>query len=122
MGQRDNIFPPLLSRAERATTVLTDAELQGVAPTPAEGENWTKLCNNLKYILINATSGATATVCRQHQDAIGLEVYRQLFKCALPVATRSTGYRTKLFKPKFNNSNFEESFARWEWLVPRLWR
>ena len=52
MGLQDNIFPQLLSRAERATTVLTDAELLGAATT-IEGEKWTQLCNNLKYILIN---------------------------------------------------------------------
>ena len=33
MGLQDNIFPQLLSRAERATTVLTDAELLGAATT-----------------------------------------------------------------------------------------
>ena len=78
MGLQDNIFPQLLSRAERATTVLTDAELLGAATTLEEGEKWTQLCHNLKYILINITSGPAATVCRQHQDAMGLEVYRQL--------------------------------------------
>ena len=69
MGIQDNIFPQLLSRAERAPTVLTDAELLNAATTQEEGEKWVQLCNNLKYILINITSGAAATVCRQYQDA-----------------------------------------------------
>ena len=47
MGLQDSIFPQLLSRAERATTVLTDAELLGAATTLEEGEKWTQLCNNL---------------------------------------------------------------------------
>ena len=112
MGLQDNIFPQLLSRAERAATVLTDAELLGAATTIEEGEKWTQLCNNLKYILINITSGAAATVCRQYQDAMGLEVYRQLCnRFATPVGTRSIGYLTKLLKPTFDTNNFEESFS-----------
>jgi hypothetical protein len=66
MGLQDNILPQLLARAARATTVLTDAELLGAATTLEEGEKWTEPCNNLKYILINITSGAAATACRQH--------------------------------------------------------
>ena len=120
MGLQDNIFPRLLSRAERATTVLTDAELLGAATTIEEGEKWTQLCNNLKYILINITSGPAATICRQHQDAMGLEVYRQLCnRFAIPAGTRSIGYLTKLLKPKFNTNNFEESFSTWEFELAR---
>ena len=119
-GLQDNIFPKLLSRAERATTVLTDAELLGAATTIEEGEKWTQLCNNLKYILINITSGPAATICRQHQDAMGLEVYRQLCnRFAIPAGTRSIGYPTKLFKPKFDTNNFEESFSTWEFELAR---
>ena len=92
MGLQDNIFPQLLSRAQRATTVLSDTELLAAAATPEKGEKWTQLCNNLKYIPINITSGAAATVCRQHQDAMGLEVYRQLCsRFAIPVGTKSIG-------------------------------
>ena len=70
--------------------------------------------SNLKYILIKITSGA-ATVCRQHQDAMGLEVYKQLCnRFAIPVGTRSIGYLTRLLKPNFDNNNFEESFSTWE--------
>ena len=123
MGLQDNIFPQLLSRAERATTVLKDTELLAAAKTPEEGEKWTQLCNNLKYILINITSGAAATVCRQHQDAMGLEVYRQLCnRFAIPVRTRSIGYLTRLLKPKFDNNNFEESFSTWEFELARYER
>ena len=78
MGLEDNIFPQMLARAERATTVLTDAELLGAARALEEGEKWTQLCNNPKEPQIHShqhTSGAAAaTVCRQHQDAMGLEV------------------------------------------------
>ena len=123
MGLQDNIFPQLLSRAERAATVLTDAELLGAATTIEEGEKWTQLCNNLKYILINITSGAAATVCRQYQDAMGLEVYRQLCnRFAIPVGTRSIGYLTKLLKPTFDTNNFEESFSTWEFELARYER
>ena len=111
MGLQDNIFPQLLSR---------NAELLGAATTLEEGEKWTQLCNNLKYILIKITSGAAATVCRQHQDAMGLEVYRQLCnRFAIPVGTRSIGYLTRLLKPKFDNNNFEESFSTWEFELAR---
>jgi hypothetical protein len=48
MGLEDNIFPQMLARAERATTVLTDAELLGAARALEEGEKWTQLCNNPK--------------------------------------------------------------------------
>ena len=78
MGIQDNICPVPLSRAERATTVLTDAELTAAAGTPKEAERWIQLANNLKYILISTTTAAAATVRRQHQAAMGLEVYRQL--------------------------------------------
>ena len=103
MGLQDNLFPKLLARAEGATTVLTNAELLGVAATPEEGEEWTQLCNNHKYNTYSSASppGARATVCRQHQDAMGLEVYRQICKrFAIPVGTRSIGYLTKLLDPK----------------------
>ena len=122
MGIQDNIFPQLLSRAERAPAVLTDAELLGAATTQEEGEKWVQLCNNLKYILINITSGA-ATVCKQYQEAMGLEVYRQLCnRFATPVGTRSIGYLTKLLKPTFDINNFEESFSTWQFELARYER
>ena len=123
MGIQDNIYPDLLSRAERAPTVLTDAELIAAAGTPEEAEHWTQLANNLKYILISTTSAAAATVCRQHQAAMGLEVYRQLCqRFSIPLGTRSSGYLTKLLKPTFNHNNFEESFSTWEFEVDRYER
>jgi hypothetical protein len=77
MGIQVNIYPDPLA-AERATTVLTDAELTTAAGMPEEAERWIQLANNLKYILISTTTAAAATVCRQHQAAMGLEVCRQL--------------------------------------------
>ena len=68
MGIQDNIYPDLLSRAERATTVLTDAELTAAEGTPEEAERWIQPANNLKYILISTTTAAAATVCGQHQQ------------------------------------------------------
>ena len=63
MGLQDNIFPQPLSRAERATTVLTDAELLGAATTIEEGEKWTQLCNN------SNTSSSTSPAAQQQQFA-----------------------------------------------------
>jgi hypothetical protein len=80
------------------------------SPT-AEAERWIQLANNLKYILVSTTSAAAATVCPQHQAAMGLEVYRQ--RCqrfSIPLGTKSIGYLTKSLKPTFNHNNFEESF------------
>ena len=64
MGLQDNLFPKLLARAEGATTVLTNAELLGVAATPEEGEEWTQLCNNHKYNTYSSASppGARASL------------------------------------------------------------
>ena len=115
MGLQDNLFPKLLARAEGATTVLTNAELLGVAATPEEGEEWTQLCNNHKYNTYSSASppGARATVCRQHQDAMGLEVYRQICKrFAIPVGTRSIGYITKLLDPKWNKKRIPHKTSR----------
>ena len=86
MSVQDNLFSTLLPRAERATTQLTDAELIAAATTQEEADRYIQLANNLKYILISTTTGAAATVCRQHQDAMGLEVYRQICqRFALPI-------------------------------------
>ena len=108
MGIQDIIYPDLLSRAERAAKVLTNAELIAAAGTPEEAERWIQLANNLKYIQISTTSAAAATVCRQHQAAMGLEVYRQLCqRVSIPLGPRSIGYLTKLLKPTYNyNYNY----------------
>ena len=47
MGIQDNIYPDLLARAERATTVLTDAELIAAAGTPEEAERWIPMATRL---------------------------------------------------------------------------
>ena len=78
MSVQDNLFATPLPRAERATTQLTDAELIAAATTQEEADRYIQLANNLKHILISTATGAAATVCRQHQDAMGLEVYRQI--------------------------------------------
>ena len=125
MGIQVNIYPDPLA-AERATTVLTDAEITTAAGMPEEAERWIQLANNLKYILISTTTAAAATVCRQHQAAMGLEVCRQLCQhFSIPQGPRSTGYLTKLFKPTpptFNHNNFEESFSTWEFEVEEVER
>ena len=111
MGIQDNLYPDLLARAERVTTVLTDAELIAAAGTAEEAKRWIQLANNLKHILISTISAAAETVCRQHQAAMGLEVCRQLCQLfSIPLGTRSIGYLTKSLKPTFNHNNFEESF------------
>ena len=74
MGIQDNIYPDMLARAERATAVVTDAEQIATAGTPEEAERWIQLANDLKYIPISAITTAAATVYRQHQKAMGLEV------------------------------------------------
>ena len=75
--------------------------------------------NNPKYILINITSGAAAaTVCRQHQDAMGLEVSSGNYL----LEQEEFGYLTKLLKQKFDNNNFEESFSTWEFELARYER
>ena len=72
---------------------------------------------------INITTGPAATVCRQHQQEIGLEVFRQLGdRFSIPVGTRSIGYLTKLLKPTFDTNNFEESFSNWEFELNRYER
>ena len=122
MDIQDNIYPDQLSRAERATTVLTDAELTAAEGTPEEAERWIQPANNLKYSLISTTTAAAATVCRQHQTAMGLEVYRQLCQSfATCLGTRSIDYLT-VAKATFSHNNFEESFSTWEFEVERYER
>ena len=93
MGIQDSIYPDLLARAERATTVPTDVELTAAAETPEEAESWIQRANNLKHTLISTTTAAAAIAHRQHQRAKGLEVYRQLcHRVLIPLGTRSIGY------------------------------
>ena len=115
MGLQDPFYPRMFRLAEAATQQVTEAHLRQAATTLEEAEAWVQLDQNLKYVLINVTTGAAATLCRQHQHEIGLEVLRQLnIRFSLPVGTRSIGYLTKLLKPTFDNNNFEESFSNWE--------
>ena len=101
--------------AEAAAQQVTEAHLRQAATTLEEAEAWVQLYQNLQYVLINVTTGAAATLCRQYQHEIGLEVPRQPnIRFALPVGTRSIGYLTKLLKPTFDSNNFEESFSNWE--------
>ena len=123
MGLQDTVYPTLITRAEGATARLTDADLRTAATNRDEGDKWVQLSNNLKYILINITTGPAATVCRQHQHEMGLEAYRQLcIRFATPLGTRSIGYLTQLLKPTFDTNNFEESFATWEFELARYER
>ena len=115
MGLQDPFYPRMFRLAEAATQQVTEAHLRQAATTLEEAEAWVQLDQNLKYVLINVTTGAAATLCRQHQHEIGLEVLRQLnIRFSLPIGTRSIGYLTKLLKPTFDNNNFEESFSNWE--------
>ena len=69
MGIQDNIYPDLLARAERAATVLTDAELIAAAGTPEEAKRWIQLANNLKHILISTISAAAQYQLQQKRCA-----------------------------------------------------
>ena len=123
MGLMDPFYPNILRRAATSTQRLTEADLRGAAQNMEEADRWVQLDNNLKYILVNVTTGAAATVCRQYQHEMGLEAYRQLSnRFAIPLGTRSVGYLTKLLKPTFDSNNFEESFSNWEFELSRYER
>ena len=120
MGLQDPFYPRMFRLAEAAAQQVTEAHLRQAATTLEEAEAWAQLDQNLNYVLINVTTGAVATLCRQNQHEIGLGVLRQLnMRFALPVGTRSIGYLTKLLKPAFDNNNFEESFSKWEFELNR---
>ena len=116
-------YPALLQASENANAELTEAQLRGAATTIEDGERHVRLSTDLRYILINTTTGAAATVCRQYQHTIGFEMYRQLcIRFSIPLGTRSIGHLTRLLKPKFDNNNFEESFSTWEFELQRFER
>ena len=116
-------YPRMFRLAEQATQQVTEQHLRVAASTLEEAEQWIQLDNHLKYVLINITTGSAATICRQHQHEIGLEILRQLhIRFALPVGTRSIGYLTKLVKPTFDTNNFEESLSNWEFELNRYER
>ena len=109
MGLQDNGYTELLQAAERGTAELTELQLRAAASTIEDGERHVRLSTDLRYILINTTTGAAATVCRQYQRTIGFEMYRQLcIRCSIPLGTRSIGHLTRLLKPTFDKNNFEE--------------
>ena len=78
MGIQDNFYPRMFNLAEQSAQQLTEAHLRAAAATLEEADKWVQPDQNLKYVLINVTQGAAATVCRQHQREIGLEILRQL--------------------------------------------
>lgn len=120
MGLQDAFYPRMFRLAEQATQPVTEQHLRTAASTLEEADHWVQLDTNLKYILINVTTGSAATLCRQFQHEIGLEILRQMHnRYALPVGTRSIGYLTKLLKPTLDPNNFEESFSNWEFDVNR---
>ena len=124
IGLINPIFPRLLQQTERSTDAITDTLLRAGADTIEEGETWIRLATELQFILVNITKGPAATVCRQMGLASnGLETWRQLvIRFSIPVGTRSIGYLTKLLKPSFDESKFEEAFATWEFEINRYER
>ena len=123
MGLQDNDYTALLQAADAANAELTEAQLRGAATTIEDGERHVRLSTDLRYILINTTSGPAATLCRQFQHTIGFEMYRQpCIRFSIPLGTRSIGHLTRLLKPKFDNNNFEESFSTWEFELQRFER
>ena len=123
MGLQDNDHTELLQAAERGTAELTELQLRAAASTIEDGERHVRLSTDLRYILINTTTGAAATVCRQYQHTIGFEMYRQLcIRFSIPLGTRSIGHLTRLLKPTFDKNNFEESFSAWEFELQRFER
>ena len=99
MGLQDNDYTELLLAAELATAELTEIQLRAES-TSEDGERHVPLSTDLRYIPINTTAGAAATVCRQYQHTIGFEMYRQLcIRFSIPLGTRSIGHLTRLLKP-----------------------
>ena len=124
IGLINPIFPRLLQQTERSTDDITETLLRAGADTIKEGETWIRLATELQFILVNITKGPAATVCRQMGLASNrLETWRQLvIRFSIPVGTRSIGYLTKLLKPSFDESKFEEAFATWEFETNRYER
>ena len=78
MGIHDPFYPRMFRLAEQATQQVTEQHLRAAASTLEEADQWIQLDSNLKYVLINVTTGTAATLCRQHQHEIGLEILRQM--------------------------------------------
>ena len=77
MGLQDTFYPRMFRLAEQAAQQVTEAHPRQAAATLEEADAWLQLDQNLKYVLISVTTGAAATLCRQHQHEIGREVPRQ---------------------------------------------
>ena len=123
MDLQDPFYPRMSRLAEQAVQQVKEAHLRQEATTLEEADAWVELDQILKYVLMSVTTGAAATLCRQHQHEIGLEALRQMnMRFSLPVGTRSLGYLTKLLKPTFDTNNFEESFSTWEFELNRYER
>ena len=56
-----------MEESERATTRITDTDLEGAASTLEEATAWKQLSQEMKYIRTSVTSGGTATARGQHQ-------------------------------------------------------
>ena len=78
MGLQDPFYPRMFRLAEQAAQQVTEAHLRQAATTLEEADAWVQLDQNLTYVLISVTSIAAATLCRQYQHEIGLEVLRHM--------------------------------------------
>ena len=67
-----------MRQSERATTRITDTDLETAAQSQKEAIRWKQLAQEMEYILTSIATGGAATVCRQHQHETGYEIYRQL--------------------------------------------
>ena len=113
MGLMDNTLPQLLENAENSATIIRDTGLVAAASTTEEANKWKVEATELRYILINICTGASATICRQHQTHNGFEIYRQLrVRFSIPLGTRLIGYLTKPLKPTFDKNILEETFSQ----------
>ena len=102
---------------------MRDTDLVAAASTTQEANQWVQFSTDLRYILINICSGASATICRQYQTQNGVEIYRQLcVRFSMSLATRSIVYLTKLLKPTFDMNNFEETFSQREFELSKYER
>ena len=105
---KHNYYTRFFPKAAQSPT-----RLRGVAASQQEVDEWLQLDHSLKYALIITTTAAAATLCRQYQHDIGLEIYGQLtLLCKTPLGTRSMAARTNIWR-----NNFKESFSNWEYEI-----
>ena len=117
MGLQDLFYPRMLDRAAKTQQHLTEADLRGAATTVEEGNRRTQLDQNLKYVLINITTRAAATVCRQH----GLELawLRSLPTIVRQVFNTCWNKKHRLSHGITETNVFKESFSIWEFELNR---